>query len=116
MFSNNLGAQVVGSRLTGAGTLTQVVTKTTQGGTTTFFVKLVNTTGQIQSARLTFQGVSSVDGTGTLTVLTGDPSARNTLAAPGTLAPVVTQITGLGQSTRLSIPANSVVVLRVTAH
>ncbi|HEX6681721.1 MAG TPA: LamG-like jellyroll fold domain-containing protein [Candidatus Limnocylindrales bacterium] len=116
MFANNLGAQVIGSRLTGAGALEQVVTKTVQGGTTTFYVKIVNTTTQIQTARLSFHGVSSIDGTGTRTVLTGDPSTRNTLDQPGAVQPVTEQITGLGPSTRLSIPASSVTVLRVTGH
>jgi len=116
MFANNLGAQVVGARLTGAGALDHVVTKTTQGGTTTFYVKIVNTTGQIQSARLSFLGVSSIDGTGTRTVLTGNPSTRNTLDQPGAVTPVTEQVSGLGLSTRLSIPANSVTVLRVTGH
>jgi|GEM_PF-188140 len=116
MFANNLGAHVVGSRLTGASTLEHVVTRTTQGGATTFYIKIVNATAQIQSARLTFLGVTDIDGTGTRTVLTGDPSTRNTLDLPGTVVPVTQQITGLGRSTRLSVPANSVTVLRVTGH
>ena len=116
MFGNNLGAQVVGSRLTGASALEQVVTKTTQGGTTVFYVKIVNATAQVQSARLNFLGVTSIDGTGTRTVLTGDPSMRNMLSAPTAIVPVTGQITGLGLSSRLSVPANSVTVLRVTGH
>ncbi len=116
MFANNLGAQVIGSRLTGAGTLKQVVTKTTQGGSTTYYIKIVNTTAQVQSARLTFHGAAGIDGTGTKTVLTGNPSTRNTLDQPGAIAPVVEQVTGLGLSSRLSIPANSVTVLRVTGR
>jgi hypothetical protein len=116
MFNNNLGKQVLGSRLTGAGALKQVVTRTVQGGRTTFYVKIVNPTAQIQSARLTFQGVSTIDGTGTKTVLTGNPAARNTLTAPNTVVPVVQQVTGLGPSTRMSIPPNSVTVLRVTGR
>ena len=42
MFSNNLGAKVVGTRLTGAAGIRQVVTKTVQNGRTTFYVKVVN--------------------------------------------------------------------------
>ena len=116
MFATNLGKQVVGSRLAGAGALEQVVTKTTSAGATTFFVKLVNPTGQLQSVRLVFQGVTRIDGTGTRTVLTGEPSTRNTLSAPDAAVPVVQQITGLDMSTRLSLPANSVTVLRVTGR
>jgi alpha-L-arabinofuranosidase len=116
MFATNLGRQVVGSRLTGAGAVEQVVTKTTSAGRTTFYVKLVNPTGQLQSVRLMFQGVTSIDGTGTRTVLTGDPSTRNTLTAPDAVVPVTGQLTGVGVSTRLSIAANSVTVLRITGR
>ena len=106
----------MGSRLTGAAAVEQVVTKTTQGGTTTFYVKLVNPTAQLQSVRLTFQGVRSIDGAGARTVLTGDPSTRNTLAMPNAVVPVTGQVTGLGPSTRLSVPPNSVTVLRITGR
>jgi alpha-L-arabinofuranosidase len=116
MFATNLGRQVVGSRLAGAGAVEQVVTKTTAGGRTTFYVKLVNPTGQLQSVRLSFQGVTSIDGTGTRTALAGNPSTRNTLAAPDAVVPVTAQFTGLGVSTRLSVPANSVTVLRITGR
>ena len=60
--------------------------------------------------------MSTIDSTGTQTVLSGDPSMRNTLTQPNAVAPVVQQISGLGLSSRLSIPANSVVVLRVTGR
>jgi alpha-L-arabinofuranosidase len=116
MFSNNLGQQVVGSRVVGSGGLTQVVTRTVSGGRTTFFVKIVNPTAQIQSARLSFVDIGSIDGTGTLTQLTGDPSATNTLANPTAVVPQTRQVTGLGLASRLSIPANSVTVLRVTGR
>jgi alpha-L-arabinofuranosidase len=116
MFSNNLGNQVVGSRLTGAGMIKQVVTRSVSGGRTTFYVKLVNPTGQVQSAHLTFQGVTSIDGTGTETILTGDANTRNTLTSPNAIVPVVQQVTGLGTSSRLSIPPSSVIILRVTGR
>jgi hypothetical protein len=92
----------------------EVVTKTTSGRKTTFYVKLVNPTAQVQTARLTFQGVTRIDGTGTETMLTGDPSTRNSLTSPSTLVPVTSQLTGLGLSSRVSVPANSVIVLRLT--
>ncbi|RKS75495.1 concanavalin A-like lectin/glucanase superfamily protein [Motilibacter peucedani] len=116
MFSNNLGQHVVGSRITGAGVLRQTVSSTTTSKGTTFYVKLVNPSNQVQSARLRFTDVASIDGTGTLTQLTGDAATRNTLAAPEAVTPTTRQVTGLGTSTRLSLPANSVTVLRVTGR
>ncbi|MEN3356104.1 MAG: hypothetical protein V7637_86 [Mycobacteriales bacterium] len=116
MFSTNLGRQVVGTRLGGAGGLAEVVTKTTQGGRTTFFVKVVNPGQQLQSARITFAGVTQVDGTATRTDLAGDPSARNTLADPTAVAPATREITGVTANTRFTFAPNSVTVLRVTGR
>jgi alpha-L-arabinofuranosidase len=116
MFSNNLGRQVVGSRLTGSGAIRQVVTRTVAGGVTTLYVKLVNPTDQLQSARIAVTGAGTVDGTGTRTQLTGEPAARNTLANPTAVVPHTTQITGLTPTPRLVLPANSVTVLRLTTH
>jgi alpha-L-arabinofuranosidase len=115
-FSTNLGQQVVGTRLGGAAGLAQVVTKTTRGGNTTFYVKIVNATGQLQSARISFFGVTRIDGTATRTDLTGDPSARNTLANPTAVVPTTREITGVSASTRFAFPPNSVTVLRITGR
>jgi alpha-L-arabinofuranosidase len=115
-FSTNLGRQVVGTRLGGAGGLAQVVTKTTQGGRTTFYVKIVNSGQQLQSARISFSGVTQIDGTATRTELTGDPSARNTLADPTAVAPSTRELTGVTASTRFTFPPYSVTVLRITGR
>jgi hypothetical protein len=61
--------------VTGQGGLREVVTATTEGGRTTYYVKVVNFGAQQQSATLQIQGVSRFDG-GTDTVLTGDPRTR----------------------------------------
>jgi alpha-L-arabinofuranosidase len=114
MFSTNLGRNVLGSALSGAQGLRQVVTRTRSGGATTFYVKLVNPTSLQHSVRLSFTGVSRIDSVRTLTVLTGDPSARNTLAAPDTIAPATREVSGLSTSSRLVLPPSSVTVLRVT--
>jgi alpha-L-arabinofuranosidase len=116
MFSTNLGTQVVGARLTGAGSIKEVVTKSIHNGVTTFYVKIVNPTSQIQSARLSFFGVRSVNDAGVLIQLTGDPSARNSLADPAAVVPQTRRVTGLGDVSRLTVPPNSVTVLRVTAR
>ena len=116
MFANNLGKQVLTARLNERSPLRQAVTMTASGGRRTFFVKLVNPTAQVQTTRLALTGVSSVDGTGTLTVLTGEPGARNTLAAPNSVVPQAKQVTGLAATTKLTLPANSVSVLVVTGR
>jgi alpha-L-arabinofuranosidase len=116
MFAGNLGKQVLTARLNERSPLRQAVTVTASGGRKTFYIKLVNPTAQVQTARLSLTGVSSVDGTGTLTVLTGDPAARNTLAAPTAVVPRTKQVNGLAATSKLTLPANSVSVLLVTGR
>ncbi|NBH09323.1 LamG-like jellyroll fold domain-containing protein [Amycolatopsis sp. SID8362] len=116
MFSSTLGKQIVTSRLNQGSPLRQVVNVTTKNGRKTFTVKLVNPTGQVQTARLALTGVTAVDGTGTLTTLTGDPAGRNSLAAPAAIVPQTREITGLAATSKLTLPANSVTTLVITGR
>ncbi|KDN22343.1 LamG-like jellyroll fold domain-containing protein [Amycolatopsis rifamycinica] len=116
MFSSTLGKQIVTSRLNQGSPLRQVVNVTTKSGRKTFTVKLVNPTPQVQTARLALTGVTAVDGTGTLTTLTGDPAGRNSLAAPTAIVPQTREITGLAATSKLTLPANSVTVLVLTGR
>ena len=116
MFSSTLGKQIVTSRLNQGSPLRQVVNVTTKAGRKTFTVKLVNPTGQVQTARLALTGVTAVDGTGTLTTLTGDPAARNSLASPTAIVPQTREITGLAATSKLTLPANSVTTLVLTGR
>ncbi|WP_370962970.1 LamG-like jellyroll fold domain-containing protein [Amycolatopsis sp. cg9] len=116
MFSSTLGKQIVTSRLNQGSPLRQVVNVTTKAGKKTFTVKLVNPTGQVQTARLAFTGVTAVDGTGTLTTLTGDPAGRNSLAAPAAIVPQTRELTGLAATSKLTLPANSVTTLVMTGR
>jgi alpha-L-arabinofuranosidase len=113
MFANNLGYSTVLSTPGGAGTIKQVVTTARRGKVTTFYVKLVNPTGMQQSVRIAFRGVSRVDPTGTLTLLTGDPSTRNTLTSPNAIVPQTSEVSS---TSRLVLPPSSVAVLRVTGR
>jgi alpha-L-arabinofuranosidase len=113
MFANNLGDSTVLSTPGGAGTVKQVVSTARSGRVTTFYVKLVNPTGMQQSVRLAFRGVSRVDATAALTLLTGDPSARNTLADPTAIVPQTREVSS---TSRVVLPSSSVAVLRVTGR
>jgi hypothetical protein len=92
------------------------VTTARKGKVTTFYMKLVNPTGMQQSARINFRGVSRIDPTGALTVLTGDPSMGNTLEDPDAIAPQTRDFGGLVMSSRVVLPPSSVAVLRVTGR
>ncbi len=87
---------------------------TTSGGVTTYYVKIVNPSTQPQAVRISFTGVMSIDKTATETVLTGNPGARNTLAAPNAIVPQASSVT-LANGRRFAFPASSVTVLRITA-
>ena len=114
-FSDNTGADVVGTKLAGAGGLREVVTETRDpSGGATFYLKIVNYGGTRQTARITFQDVTRIDPTATLTMLTGEPLARNSLEDPPAVVPTTKEVTGLTTSSRFSFPAYSVTVLKVT--
>jgi alpha-L-arabinofuranosidase len=117
LFSTNRGAHVVGSRLSTGSGLRQVVTATTTKKGTTFYVKIVNFSAQQQSAKVTLDGVTSLDPTAKLTVLTGpDADARNTLESPEKIVPVTSTIPMVGLAHRLSLPGKSVTILKVIGH
>ena len=112
MFAENTGQDILASRVSGQGGLREVVTKTTDGGRTTFYVKLVNFNAQQQSATLQFQGVSRFD-EGTETVLTGDPATRNSLDQPTLVAPAGKPLANPGLSPKFSLPGKSVTVIKL---
>ena len=117
MFSTNRGANVVGSQLSAGSGLRQVVTATKTKKGTTFYVKIVNFSSQQQSAKITLDGVTSLDPTGTLTMLTSpDANARNTLTSPQAVVPTTSTVKMAGLSNRVSVPGKSVIVLKVVGH
>jgi hypothetical protein len=58
--------------------------------------------------------VTSIDKTATKTVLTGDPGARNTLAAPNAIGPQASGVT-VADGRRFALPEGPVLVLQITA-
>jgi hypothetical protein len=106
-FSTNTGKTVLGSTRAGAGGLREVVTERRSGRNATFYVKMVNCGASRQTARITFQGVTRIDPTAVETVITGDPLARNTLAAPDSVMPATRDVSGLTTSSRFAFPGYS---------
>lgn len=110
IFGNNTGDYVVSSALAGAAAgLNEVVTRTAAG---TVYVTVANATNSPVASRIALNGTRFVRPNGTATVLTGDPNARNTLAAPNTVAPTTTAFRA-SNSFDYTFPANSVVALKV---
>ncbi|WP_203693662.1 AbfB domain-containing protein [Catellatospora coxensis] len=111
MFGTLLGDHVVPVQLTGASPDVRAVATRTVSGTV--YLTVVNPTASAVETQLTISGASSVGGTATVTTLTGDPNARNSISAPNTIAPTTTT-TAAGPSFVRTFPANSVVVLTLS--
>ena len=110
IFGNNTGDYVVQSALTGAAaTVNEVVTRTRSG---TVYVTVANPTNSPVTSQIVLNGTTRVRPKGTATVLTGDPNARNTIAAPNTIAPT-TATFAASNSFGYTFPANSVVALKL---
>lgn len=113
MFANNTGQKVLGSQLSAGSPIKQVVTGTFTSGSSTVYVKLVNPTSSLQSVKLTLANMP-VASSYVQTILTGAPADRNTLADPDNVVPVTTTRTGLTNGSRIVVPANSVLTLKIT--
>ena len=75
-------------------------------------VKVVNVTDEAYATKLRLGGVE-LAGTGTATVLTGEPNAENSLDEPTKLAPVSSKLEGLKGEFSHTFPAQSVTILRL---
>ncbi|GAA3439256.1 AbfB domain-containing protein [Kutzneria kofuensis] len=112
IFGTNTGDYVVSSSLAGAdAAVNSVVTRTASG---TVYVTVANPTNSPVTTQIRLNGATSVRPNGTATVLTGDPNARNSIAAPNTIAPTTSTFTA-SNSFAYTFPANSVVALKLNA-
>jgi len=120
MFAQNIGDRTVPVTLSGVPMQTQgnrtlpglFVSATRDSKTGALFIKLVNALSTPQDVDVDFAG-GSVEKDGTMTILTGDPKAVNTLAEPKKVVPVTTKVNDFGKEFRKTLPAHSVTVLRV---
>jgi alpha-L-arabinofuranosidase len=113
LFGANKGSYVVPTSFAGVSRLiSQVATRAVDGRV---YVHVVNPTSTTVSAAVNLAGAATVDGTGTATVLTGSPDARNTPSTPTTIAPTTSTFAASSGTTR-TFPANSLTLLtfRVT--
>jgi alpha-L-arabinofuranosidase-like protein/concanavalin A-like lectin/glucanase superfamily protein len=111
MFADHRGDHVVGSRLAGGDPALR--TAVTRAGDTVY-VKVVNSSPTAQPLTVELTGAGSVAATGDMTVLSGDPGQRNTLADPERIRPATTTLTGLGRRFEHVFPARSFTILTLT--
>ena len=112
MLADNLGRQVIGTQVTGdTGTLFEVATES--AGHT--YLTVVNDGSAAAATRVSLAGLGAGASGGTATVLTGAPSARNSLADPERISPRTSNLSGpLGTEFSYTFPADSLTVLNLT--
>ena len=112
MLANSEGDHVAPSQIVGGnGSLWAVAT--TKAGTT--YLTVVNRGTSASSVSVDLSGISGVSG-GTATVLTGDPTAMNSLAHPTAISPVSHPVGPQGADFRYTFPASSLTVLALSTH
>lgn len=109
MFGANKGRYVLPTTLTGADASVSYVA--TRGEDGTVYVHVVNPTAAAVTSQVQIAGASSISTAGTVTTLTGDPGARNTITAPTTIRPTAARSITTGARFTRTFPANSVTVL-----
>jgi alpha-L-arabinofuranosidase len=108
MLAAGHGDHVIGSQVvSGTGTLFHVASHS-PGHT---YMVVVNDGAADAVTDVSLAGLGGGARGGTATVLTGDPSAMNSLAQPEAVAPAVKALGKLGSMFRYTFPANSVTVL-----
>jgi alpha-L-arabinofuranosidase len=114
MLAANLGDRLVPSSLSGATGIDQVVTGTSRGAGTTFYIQLVNTRPTRQTVTTSFTAPGFTPTAAKLTQLTGQPTSHNSLEHPRTVVPVIRTISVSGGVPAITLPGYSVSVLRLT--
>jgi hypothetical protein len=106
MLADGHGDHVIGSQVvSGSGTLFEVASHS--AGHT--YVVVVNDGGADAPMKVSLLGESGASD-GTATVLSGDPTAMNSLAQPTLVAPKVKSLGPLGSAFAYTFPANSLTV------
>lgn len=79
-------------------------------------LKVVNASGTIAETEVKLATAGTVAGTARVTVLTGANADVNSFKAPKAVAPVESELSGVGGSFRHTFPARSMTVLRVKVN
>jgi len=111
LFGTQHGDHVVGSQFQGPNRQLAVVASR-DSRTGALYLTVVNPSDTLQNTQITIDG-ARVARRGTVTVLTGEPTAQNTIDAPNRVAPVTRAAGGLGGAFDWQFPASSVTVIRL---
>ncbi len=112
MFSRNHGDEILKAESTSS-TVQFAVTKDSKSGE--IFIKLVNAQSTPQTLSLDIKGVHGLRPLGTAITLAAAPEEDNSIDNPTKVAPVTSKISGVKPAFDYTLPANSVVVLKLEA-
>jgi alpha-L-arabinofuranosidase len=114
LFGTQHGDQVVASQFQGSNSqLASVVSRDSRTGA--LYLTVVNPSDTVQLMRVDISGAGRIARQGRATVISGDPTAQNSLADPTLVAPATTTVRGTGSEFATEFPANSVTVIRLEA-
>jgi len=113
MFSRNVGDEIL--PVTFSGTSVQgCATRDSQNGE--IIVKLVNPELTLQSLPIEIKGVTAFASNATVITLAGNPEDTNSTSHPKNVVPITTTLSGVKPSFTYTLPANSIVVIKLKAH
>jgi len=118
MLAENKGDTVLPARLAAsqaASPSSVFATATWSGPDSSVLVKVVNVGDAPVDLAINLRGVRRVEPNGTAFVLTGEPTAANTVDEPKKVAPKQEAVTDAAASFRRTFPPNSLTILRLRA-
>ena len=80
------------------------------------FLKVVNPEANPESVNIDIPGVASLASKASAITLAGNPEDLNSISQPRRIVPVTTTIELVGSPFRYTVPAHSVVVLKLKAR
>ncbi|MBL7742537.1 MAG: alpha-L-arabinofuranosidase [Chitinophagaceae bacterium] len=116
LYSNNKGTHVVPALLNDkpvAGQDSLYASAVLDKHTGEIIIKIVNTSLSSRTATLSVEGIKKFSSRGTMTVLSGQPDAINTLDTPFTVSPVVTTMNAKGRKLDVTVKPFSLLVIRL---
>lgn len=111
MFSNNLGDEILDAKPAEGSKIH--VSATREKATGKVFVKLVNSTDQECPLEIDLRGVKSVAPSAKAEILRAPSTATNSMTEPTNVLPKETEIEGVKPKFNYTLPASSIVVLKL---
>lgn len=113
MFSRNIGDEILSTAPAGT-TVQGSATRDSQTGE--IILKLVNPQPTDETLNIKIQDVVALASTATAITLSGSPEDTNSINRPRNVVPVTTTVRGVKPQFTYTLPANSIVVLKLKAR